>query len=579
MRLQGIAAASGFAMGPAFMLQERSGTVEKYNVAEDRVQAEASRLQEHVQLAIRQLEALIVQTRNNVGEEQAKIFESQILLLEDEEFTGAAVQSVLSERINAEAALEAASQMIISIFESMEDEHLRERAADIRDVTNRVMRLLRGEDGDPLSAISEPVVLFAHDLTPSDTAQLDRSKTAGFVTAIGGKTSHSAIMARSMGIPAVVGMGGAMTQVQAGDYIILDGAQGIVYVNPEPSVIEEYKAKQAKFESRRAALMRYMNQPTVTADGHSVELVANIGNPKDAHSAKELGAEGVGLYRTEFLYMGRNSFPSEEEQFQSYKVVAEVFGKDQPVVIRTLDVGGDKELPYLELPKEANPFLGVRAIRLCLEETELFKTQLRAIVKASAFGNIKLMYPMIATLNELRQANGLLAEVKAELDREGIPYNREMEVGIMIEVPGAALIADQLAKEVDFFSIGTNDLVQYVMAADRMNERLSYLAEPFQPAVLRLIYQVIQAAHREGKWVGMCGEMAGNLTAVPILLGMGLDEFSMSASSVLPARALLHKLNRADMEQLAEHVLQLASAEDIKSYVEEQVKAIADLRA
>lgn len=579
MLLQGIAAAPGFAMGPAFMLQERTETVEKYVLAEDKVQDEAKRLEEHVQLAIRQLEALIIQTRNNVGEEQAKIFESQILLLEDEEFTGAAKESILTEHVNAEAALEAASKMIVAIFESMEDEHLRERAADIRDVTNRVMRLLKGQDEDPLSGIAAPVILFAHDLTPSDTAQLDRSKTAGFVTSIGGKTSHSAIMARSMDIPAVVGLRDGTAQVKSGDYVILDGGQGIVHVNPSQDIVEQYKAKQARFDSRRAELKKYGDQPTVTADGHRVELVANIGNPKDALAAKNSGAEGIGLYRTEFLYMGRDSFPTEEEQFQAYKVVAEMFGKDQPVVIRTLDIGGDKELSYLDLPKEANPFLGIRAIRLCFEEVELFKTQLRAIVKASAFGNIKLMYPMIATLQELRQANRLLAEVKAELDRDGISYNRDMEVGIMIEVPGAALVADQLAKEADFFSIGTNDLVQYVMAADRMNERLAYLAEPFQPAVLRIIHQVIQAAHREGKWVGMCGEMAGNLTAVPILLGMGLDEFSMGGGSVLATRALLHKLDRTEMKRLAEDVLQLTSAEEIKSYVESKVEAIADLRA
>lgn len=579
MLIQGIAAAPGIAMGPAMILDGEPRIVARYDIAEDKVQDEAKRLEAHIRLAIDQLEALIEHTRVTVGAEQAKIFESQIWLLEDEEFTGAAKETIRSKRINAEAALDEASKSIIGIFESMEDEHLRERATDIRDITNRVMRLLEGREEKTPLGFEAPAILFAHDLTPSDTAQLDRSRTAGFVTNIGGRTSHSAIMARSMEIPAVVGTREGTTQVQPGDYVIVDGSQGKVYINPEQATIEGYREKQIRFEAHRAELKKYDGQPSLTADGHPLELVANIGNAQDALAAKASGAEGIGLYRTEFLYMGRNQFPTEQEQFQAYKVVAEIFGKDQPVIIRTLDIGGDKELPYLDLPKEANPFLGYRAIRMCLEETELFKTQLRAIVKASAYGNVKLMFPMIATLQELRQAKALLAEVQNELDQEHIEFNRKMEVGIMIEVPGAALIADQLAKEADFFSIGTNDLVQYVMAADRMNERLSYLTEPFQPAVLRIIDHVIKAAHREGKWVGMCGEMAGNLTAVPILLGMGLDEFSMSGASVLGVRALLHKLNREEMKQLTEDVLQMTSAEQIKGYVESKVPAIAEWKA
>ncbi|MBE1444497.1 phosphoenolpyruvate--protein phosphotransferase [Paenibacillus sp. OAS669] len=579
MLLQGIAAAPGVAMGPALVLKNDTHTVECYEIAPEQIQEEAERLEAHIRLAISQLEALIEQTRAAVGSEQAKIFESQIWLLEDEEFTGAAKEAILSKRINAEAALDDASKAIIGIFESMEDEHLRERAADIRDITSRVLRLLEGKDARPQQESGAPVILVAHDLTPSDTAQLDRSSTAGFVTDIGGRTSHSAIMARSMEIPAVVGSREGTVQVKTGDYVIVDGSLGQVYINPESAIIKEYKAKQIRFAARRAELKKYDGQPSRTADGHRVELVANIGNAQDALAAKQSGAEGIGLYRTEFLYMGRQQFPTEQEQFQAYKVAAEIFGKDQPVIIRTLDIGGDKELPYLDLPKEANPFLGYRAIRMCLEETELFKTQLRAIVKASAYGNIKLMFPMIATLQELRQAKALLAEVQNELERENVEFNRSMEVGIMIEVPGAALVADQLAKEADFFSIGTNDLVQYVMAADRMNERLAYLNEPFQPAVLRIIDHVIQAAHREGKWVGMCGEMAGNLTAIPILLGMGLDEFSMSGGAVLAARALLHQLDRHEMKRLAEEVLQMTSSEQIKLHVESRVPAIAEWRA
>ncbi|NRF95846.1 phosphoenolpyruvate--protein phosphotransferase [Paenibacillus frigoriresistens] len=577
MNLQGIAAAPGIAMGPAFILQQDNSIVEKYNIDEAELEAETKRFEAKVNVAIEQLQQLIETTRHNIGDEKAKIFETHIFLLEDEELVGAAKEAILAERINAEAALDGAAQAIIAMFESMEDENLRERAADIRDVTSRVMRLLKGQDDSALTAIQEPVVLIAHDLTPSDTAQLNRNKTVGFITEIGGKTSHSAIMARSMQIPAVVGLRDAGTQVQSGDYVILDGNRGVVLVNPGPEMINHYKQLQRKDEARQAELRRFMERPSVTADGHKVELAANIGNPKDAFAAKGNGAEGIGLYRSEFLYMGRNDLPTEDEQYQAYKVVAEMFGQEQPVVIRTLDIGGDKELPYLSLPEEANPFLGYRAIRLCLDQVELFKTQLRAIVRASAFGNIKLMYPMIATLQELRQANALLNEVKAGLEQENIAFNRQMEVGMMIEVPGAAIIADQLAKEVDFFSIGTNDLVQYVMAADRMNERVSYLSEPLQPAVLRIIKQVIDAAHARGKWVGMCGEMAGNLTAVPILLGMGLDEFSMGGGSVLPVRALLNKLRYSEMRALAEEVLELVSSEEIRSYVESNVPAIAEL--
>lgn len=577
MQLKGIAAASGYAIGPAFIMQEQTTDVERKSLAPDAVEAEVKRLQDAVSQAMKELEQIKNDTEAKLGEHHAEIFATHMLVLEDEEFIGQALEKVRTEAVNAEYAMSEVSQQLIDIFSSMDSEYMRERAADFRDVTKRVLGALSGKKSASLNDFAEPVVLFAHDLTPSDTAQLDRSKVAGFATNIGGRTSHSAIMARSMEIPAVVGLKTATTDIKAGDIVVLDGTKGLILVNPDQATLHMYQQKKEKFEQRREEMKQYKDKPSVTADGHHVELVANIGNTEDALGARNNGAEGVGLFRTEFLYMGRDNFPSEEEQYNSYRTVAETLGAEKPVVIRTLDIGGDKELSYLDLPKEMNPFLGYRAIRLCLDRQDLFKTQLRAILRASAHGNIKMMYPMIATLSELRAANAVLKEAQAELDAEGIAYNKDMEVGIMIEIPAAAIIADQLAKEADFFSIGTNDLVQYTMAADRMNEKVSHLTQPFNPAVLRLIRMVIEAAHKEGKWAGMCGEMAGNLTAIPILLGLGLDEFSMSASSVLPARVLMSRLNREEMKQLAEEALSLETEEEIKLFVYERVPAVSEL--
>ncbi|WP_028594732.1 phosphoenolpyruvate--protein phosphotransferase [Paenibacillus assamensis] len=577
MLLKGIAAASGYAIGPAFIMEEHHTEIERRELPAGEVEAEAARLQAAVQQAMAELEQIKEKTAAKLGEHEAEIFATHILVLQDEEFIGQAVQKVRDESINAEFAMSEVTQMLVDIFSSMDSEYMRERAADFRDVSKRVLTALSGQSGTSLNDFEEAVVLFAHDLTPSDTAQLDRSKVAGFATNIGGRTSHSAIMARSMEIPAVVGTQNGSEVVKTGDIVILDGSSGIILVNPDEDTIKTYQEKQAKYMKRQEAMKLYKDKPSITADGHEVELVSNIGNPQDALGARNNGAEGVGLYRTEFLYMGRDNFPSEEEQFNSYVAVCETLGAEKPVVIRTLDIGGDKELPYLELPKEMNPFLGYRAIRLCLDRKDLFKTQLRAILRASAHGNVKLMYPMISSIVELRAANELLAETKAELDAEGIAYNKEMEVGMMIEVPAAAIIADQLAKEVDFFSIGTNDLVQYTMAADRMNENVSHLTQPFNPAVIRLIKMVIDAAHKEGKWAGMCGEMAGNLKAVPLLLGLGLDEFSMSASSVLSVRVLLSRLNREEMKQLAEEALNLETAEEIQYLIVDRVPAIQEL--
>ena len=577
MYLTGIAAAPGYAIGPVFIMSEEKLVADRKSLTVYEAQGEVSRFVDHVEEAIIQLRELKEKTRVKLGEEQAEIFETHILVLHDEEFVGRVKELIGEQLINAEAALEDVTDELVTIFESMDDPYFKERAADFRDVSKRVMKLLLGANHKSLADFDQPVVLIANDLTPSDTAQLDRDRVAGFATNIGGRTSHSAIMARSMEIPAVVGLKDVSSRLTENDYVILDGSKGMVIVNPSKEQIEAYKMKKQKYEERKEKLKKYLDAPSITADGHKLEIVANIGNTGDALGAKRNGAEGIGLFRTEFLYMGRADFPSEEDQFKAYKEVAQTFSGESPIVIRTLDIGGDKELDYLELSHEMNPFLGYRAIRLCLDQKEMFKTQLRAILRASAFGNVKMMYPMIATLQELREANRLLTEVKQELDSENIAYNRQMEVGIMIEIPAAVLISDQLAKEVDFFSIGTNDLVQYTMAADRMNEKVSYLSQPMNPSVLRLIRMTIENAHQEGKWVGMCGEMAGNLIAIPILLGLGLDEFSMSAGSVLQARMLMSSLNMEEAKKIASEALRMTSAADIEAYVIKSLPIVAEM--
>jgi phosphotransferase system enzyme I (PtsI) len=443
---------------------------------------------------------------------------------------------------------------------------MKERAADIRDVTKRVLAHLLGINFSNPSTISEEVIIIAEDLTPSDTAQLNRTYAKGFTTDIGGRTSHSAIMARSMEIPAVVGTKVVMEQIKNGDLVIVDGLDGNVVVNPSAEELRAYEEKKANHEAQKAEWAKLKNEHTVTADGHQVELVANIGTPKDVKGVLDNGGEGVGLYRTEFLYMGRDNLPTEEEQFDAYKTVLESM-EGKPVVVRTLDIGGDKELPYLHLPKEMNPFLGYRAIRLCLDEQDVFRTQLRALLRASVYGNLKIMFPMIATVDEFRQAKAVLLEEKDKLVQSGVTVSDSIEVGMMVEIPASAVLADVFAKEVDFFSIGTNDLIQYTMAADRMNEQVAYLYQPYNPSILRLVKMVIDAAHKEGKWAGMCGEMAGDSLAIPLLIGLGLDEFSMSATSILAARTQIRKLSKPQMEELAQKALQMATAEEVVELV------------
>ncbi|MGX1900139.1 phosphoenolpyruvate--protein phosphotransferase [Thermolongibacillus altinsuensis] len=563
-RIQGIAASSGIAIAKAYRLEHPDLTVEKKTIAEPA--EEVARFEAAIAKAKEELEAIKAHALKELGEDKAAIFSAHLLVLSDPELLNAVKEKIENEQINAEYALHEVATMFVAMFEAMDNEYMKERAADIRDVTKRVLAHLLGVTISNPSMISEEVIIVAEDLTPSDTAQLNRKYVKGFTTDIGGRTSHSAIMARSMEIPAVVGTKAVTAEIQNGDIVIIDGLDGEVIVNPSAEVIAEYEKKRDKFAAQKAEWAKLVNEPTMTSDGHHVELAANIGTPNDVEGVLNNGAEGIGLYRTEFLYMGREQLPTEEEQFEAYKTVLERM-EGKPVVVRTLDIGGDKELPYLDLPKEMNPFLGFRAIRLCLDMQDMFRTQLRALLRASVYGNLKIMFPMIATLDEFRQAKAILLEEKEKLIAEGIAVSDDIEVGMMVEIPAAAVLADQFAKEVDFFSIGTNDLIQYTMAADRMNERVSYLYQPYNPAILRLISNVIDAAHKEGKWVGMCGEMAGEELAVPILLAFGLDEFSMSATSILRVRSQLKKLSKQEASRLKEQILAMGTAEEVVDFV------------
>ena len=473
--------------------------------------------------------------------------------------------------VNAEYAADTVANQMVAMFEAMDNDYFRERAADIKDVTFRLKCNLLGLQIPDLTAIDEPAIIVAHDLTPSDTAQLNEF-VKGFATAIGGKTSHSVIMANSVASPAGVGTKGIRENVKTGDVIGLDAIDGFVYVNPDEVTVEMLNQKSAAFAEEKEALKMMVNAKSITTDGHEVELAGNIGGFKDVEGVLKNGGEGVGLFRTEFLYMDNDHFPTEEEQFEAYKAVLEGMG-GRKVVVRTLDIGGDKKLSYYTFPEEMNPFLGYRAIRLCLKEQDIFRTQLRALCRASVYGKLCIMFPMIATIDEFRQAKGVFEDVKAELLAEGVAVADDIQVGMMVEIPAAAVLADEFSKYADFFSIGTNDLIQYSMAADRMSENVSYLYQPYNPSILRLVNMTIKGAHKNGKWVGMCGAMAGEPYAVPILLGLGLDEFSMSATQILKARKVVTGLSYADMQKLAEKCLNMDSAAEVLDYVQSEVKA------
>lgn len=563
---KGIGASPGVALGKALVIEHSELNIEKKSI--ENVGAEVEKLQAAVEQSKVELEQVKERAKVELGEHEAEIFEAHLLVLQDPELIDQTISKIRDEKVNAEFALNEVKDMFISIFESMDNEYMRERAADIKDVTNRVLRHILGIKVVDLSALSEEVILIAHDLTPSDTATMNKKMVLGFLTNIGGRTSHTAIMARTLEIAAVVGLSDVTENVKDGDFIVFNGETGQVIVNPDEKTINEYKELKAKFDEEKEALKQLIGKASITIDDRHVELAGNIGSPNDLEGLLKNDAEGVGLYRTEFLYMDKEEdFPSEEEQYEAYKAVLEGMN-GKPIVIRTLDIGGDKELKYFKMDEEMNPFLGYRAIRLCLDRTDIFKTQLRALYRASVHGKLRIMFPMISSLEELLKAKEIIKEVLAEMDAEGIEYAKDVEVGMMIEVPSAAVISDILAKHVDFFSIGTNDLIQYTCAVDRMNQKISYLYNQFNPAVLRLIKMVIDNAHKEGKWAGMCGEAAGDQRMIPILLGMGLDEFSMSPISILPARKFITSVKYEDMKKFASEVLTMGTAEEIKEYVD-----------
>lgn len=569
--LKGIAASDGIAAAKAYMLVQPDLSFSETSI--DDPEAEIKRLDDAVEASKSELELIKQKATENLGEEEAQVFEAHLTILADPELLGQIKDKIKNDKVNAEAALKSVTDMFIEMFEAMTDNaYMQERAGDIRDVTKRIMSHLLGVTLPNPALIQEEVVIVAHDLTPSDTAQLDRNYVKGFITDIGGRTSHSAIMSRTLEIPAVVGSGSATTDIQEGEMVIIDGINGDALVDPTDSELADYKQKAAEFAAQKEEWARLKDAKSVSADGKEVLLGANIGTPDDVLGANDNGAEAVGLFRSEFLYMNSNELPTEDEQYEAYKAALEGMSGKQ-VVVRTMDIGGDKELPYLPLPEEQNPFLGYRAIRICLDRQDIFRTQLRALLRASKYGRLAIMFPMIATVQEFKDAKAIFEEEKANLVASGVEVSDDIQVGMMMEIPAAAMIADKLAKYADFFSIGTNDLIQYSMAADRGNERVSYLYQPYNPSILRLIKNIIDASHKEGKWTGMCGEMAGDQIAVPLLLGLGLDEFSMSATSILKTRSLIKKLDSKEMKELADKaVSDCETVDEVVSLVKEFTK-------
>ncbi|MCH4008853.1 phosphoenolpyruvate--protein phosphotransferase [Companilactobacillus sp.] len=569
--IKGIAASDGIATAEAYLLVQPDLSFDKKSITD--ADAEIKRLQDAIAKSDAELTKIRDIAKVSLGDEEAQVFDAHKMILADPEFTGAIEQQVKDQKVNAEQALSDVSNNFIQIFEGMTDNaYMQERAADVRDVTKRVMAHLLGVELPNPSLIDHEVIIVAHDLTPSDTAQLNKKYVKGFVTDIGGRTAHSAIMARSLELPAVVGTDTITKDAKDGDKIIVDGLNGAAILKPSDEDVKHYAKLASDFAAEKAEWEKLKGEATVTADGKHFDVAANIGTPDDLKGVIDNGAEGIGLYRTEFLYMASDELPTEDDQFEAYKTVLEGM-KGKPVVVRTMDIGGDKHLPYLPLPDEMNPFLGYRAIRISLDRQDIFRTQLRALLRASAFGNLRIMFPMIGTLNEFRDAKKVFEEEKAKLVADNVKVSDDIQLGMMMEVPAAAVLADQFAKEVDFFSIGTNDLIQYTMAADRGNDRVSYLYQPYNPSILRLVKHVIDSAHKEGKWAGMCGEAAGDNIMVPLLLGMGLDEYSMSATSVLRVRSLMKKLSTADLKELAERaVTESITNEDNKKLVEEYLE-------
>ena len=565
--ITGIPASPGIVFGKALVLKEEKIVLDTQKISEEQVEAEVARFYAGREAAVEQLNSIHQRALKSLGEEKAAIFEGHLMILEDEELEEEIIDYLRSNKVNASVAASKIIDQQVEMLSEIDDEYLKERAGDIRDIGNRLIKNILGMHIVDLGDITEESILVAYDLTPSETAQLNLEKVLGFITDIGGRTSHTSIMARSLELPAIVGTNDVTARVNTGDYLILDAVNNRVYVNPTQAEIDELKTLEAKLAEEKAELAKLKDLPAVTLDGHKVDVVANIGTIRDCEGANRNGAEGVGLYRTEFLFMDRDQLPSEEEQFIAYKEVVEAM-EGRLVVLRTMDIGGDKELPYLNLPKEMNPFLGWRAVRIALDRREILHAQLRAVLRASAFGKLAVMFPMIISVEEIRELKSVLETLKAELRAEGKAFDENIQVGVMVETPSAAVNAKFLAKEVDFFSIGTNDLTQYTLAVDRGNELISHLYNPMSPSVLGLIKQVIDASHAEGKWTGMCGELAGDERATLLLLGMGLDEFSMSAISVPRIKKLIRHVNYQEVKALADEALQKPTAAEIEQLIQ-----------
>lgn len=564
--ISGILASPGIVFGKALVLKEEKIVLDFQKITEDQIEAEVARFYAGREAAIEQLTAIKERARQSLGEEKEAIFEGHLMILEDEELEEEILDYLRSNKVNAGVATSKVIDQQVAMLSEIDDEYLKERAGDIRDIGNRLIKNILGMHIIDLGDINEEAILVAYDLTPSETAQLNLDKVLGFITDIGGRTSHTSIMARSLELPAIVGTNNVTQLVNSGDYLVLDAINNAVYINPSEQEIERLKALEQQISEEKAELAKLKDLPALTLDGHRVDVVANIGTIRDCEGANRNGAEGVGLYRTEFLFMDRDHLPTEEEQFIAYKEVVEAMN-GRLVILRTMDIGGDKDLPYLNLPKEMNPFLGWRAIRIALDRREILNTQLRAVLRASAFGKLAVMFPMIISVEEIRELKSVLTTLKQELRDEGKAFDENIQIGVMVETPAAAVNARFLAKEVDFFSIGTNDLTQYTLAVDRGNEMISHLYNPMSPAVLGLIKQVIDASHQEGKWTGMCGELAGDEKATILLLGMGLDEFSMSAISVPRIKKLIRNVEFKEAQALADKALEQPTAADIEQLV------------
>ncbi len=570
---KGTSASSGIGIGKAVIVEEAELVIKRSVIAD--AEAEVLRFKGALEQSMKDTEVLAADLATRVGEKEAEIMQGHLMLLMDPMLTGEIENVVKGENVCSEFAIESVCNMYADTFASMDDELMQQRATDMRDIKTRMQKVLMGVESIDISSLPAGSVIVAKDLTPSMTAGINPANVTGIVTELGGKTSHSAILARALEIPAVVALGGFLNQVKDGDFIVLDGSDGIVHVNPEADVIQTYEEKREAFLKEKKELEQYIGKPTITKDGVHIELVANIGKPEDVEKVLEYDGEGVGLFRTEFLFMDRNSMPTENEQFEAYKKVAEALA-GKPVIIRTLDIGGDKEIPYMGLQKDENPFLGYRAIRFCLDRQEdVYKPQLRALLRASAFGNIKIMIPLVTCIEEYRDAKALIESLKQELDAAGIAYNKDIEVGIMVETAAASLIADIFAKEADFFSIGTNDLTQYTMSVDRGNDKVSYLYSTFNPAVLRSIKRIISCGREAGIMVGMCGEAASDPMMIPLLLAFGLNEFSMSASAILYSRKLITNYSTEELKAVADKAMSF----DTTAEVEEYMRAFAAAQA